>query len=301
MFEVIAIFAVFATVFPIGKMALLYAQPIFLTSIRMICAGILLIAYHWWSSYDRTKITPQLIYTLLLLSLFNIYLTNVCEFWGLQYLSAAKACFIYNLSPFASAFFSYFLFGEIMTPKKWLGLVIGFLGFFPILLSSSATEAAIGGIGFLSWAEIALIVAAISTVIGWIIMQQVVRNGMSVLYANGWSMLIGGIGALMTSYAVESWNPWPFDDFNTFFGYMIILMLLSNIFCYNIYALLLKSYTATFLTFAGFTGPLWAALYGWLFLREPISSSFMLSCIAVFIGLYIFYSEEIRLGYVRHH
>jgi len=105
MFEVIAIFAVFATVFPIGKMALLYTQPIFLTSIRMICAGILLIAYHWWSSYDRTKITPQLIYTLLLLSLFNIYLTNVCEFWGLQYLSAAKACFIYNLSPFASAFF----------------------------------------------------------------------------------------------------------------------------------------------------------------------------------------------------
>ncbi len=59
MFEVIAIFAVFATVFPIGKMALLYVQPIFLTSIRMICAGILLIAYHWWSSHDRIKITPH--------------------------------------------------------------------------------------------------------------------------------------------------------------------------------------------------------------------------------------------------
>ena len=100
MFEIIAIFALFATVFPIGKMALLYTQPIFLTSIRMICAGVLLIAYHWWSSRDRIKITPQLIYNILLLSLLNIYLTNVCEFWGLQYFSAAKAAFIYNLSPF---------------------------------------------------------------------------------------------------------------------------------------------------------------------------------------------------------
>jgi len=300
MFEVIAIFALFATVFPIGKLALLYAQPIFLTSIRMICAGILLIVYHWWSSYDRVKVTRQLIYNILLLSFLNIYLTNVCEFWGLQYLNASKACFIYNLSPFASAFFSYIWLGEIMTSKKWLGLLVGFLGFFPILLSSSAPEEAIGGVGFLSWAELSLIVAAISTVIGWIIMRQVVRNGMSVLYANGWSMLIGGVGALATSYAVESWSPWPFINFNVFLGYMVILMIISNIFAYNIYGHLLKSYTATFLTFAGFTGPLWAAFYGWLFLNEPISSGFMLSCIAVFIGLYLFYSEEIRLGYVRH-
>ena len=53
MFEVIAIFAVFATVFPIGKMALLYVQPIFLTSIRMICAGILLIAILFDNALSR--------------------------------------------------------------------------------------------------------------------------------------------------------------------------------------------------------------------------------------------------------
>jgi len=41
MLMVIAIFALFVTVFLIGKMSLLYCQPIFLTSIRMICADFL--------------------------------------------------------------------------------------------------------------------------------------------------------------------------------------------------------------------------------------------------------------------
>jgi len=306
MLMVIAIFALFATVFPIGKMSLLYCQPIFLTSIRMICAGFLLIGYYCiacrWKNHKKIRIDYSLVGNILLLALFNVYLTNVCEFWGLQYLSAGKACFIYNLSPFISALISYFIFAEIMTFKKWLGLCVGFSGFFPILLNSTSTEAAVGGIGFLSWPEISLMTAAISTVIGWIIMRRVVQTtGIPVFYANGWSMLIGGIGALITSYVTEIWDPVPFVDYKIFLGYMTILMLISNIFCYNIYAHLLKTYTATFLTFIGFTCPLWAAFYGWLFLHEPISSSFMLSCIAVMIGLYIFYSEEIRLGYVRHH
>jgi len=301
MLEVIIIFALFATVFPIGKMSLLYVQPIFLTSIRMICAGIILLAYHRWSTTTRVRVTPHLVCKLFLLAVLNIYLTNVPEFWGLQYLTAAKACFIYNLSPFVSAIVSYFVFREIMTIRKLIGLLIGFGGFLPILLSESTTEIALGGIGFLSWAELALIVAATSTVIGWITMRSVVQEGVSVLYANGWSMLIGGLFALITSYQVEVWDPYPFTNLMVSLGYMTILMLISNIVCYNIYGHLLKRYTATFLTFAGFTSPLWAALYGWFFLSEPISGGFVFSCLAVFIGLYIFFSEEIRLGYVRHH
>lgn len=301
MLEVLIIFALFAAVFPIGKVALLYSQPIFLTAARMIFAGVMLIGYHWYNNPQRVQVTFALVGNIVLLSLFNIYLTNVCEFWGLQYLSAAKTSFIYNLSPFASAFLSYLFFNERMTMKKWLGLMIGFLGFIPLLLQSTNTEELLGGIGFLSWAELSLITAAIATVLGWIVMRQVVLKGMSVLYANGWSMLIGGLGALLTSYVVEPWSPYPYTDPMLFLWYMLILMLISNIFCYNIYAYLLRSYTATFLTFAGFTTPLWAAFYGWLFLNESISNAFVLSSITVFIGLYMFYSEEIRLGSVHHH
>ncbi len=299
MIEVIAIFALFATVFPIGKFAFLYSQPIFLTSIRMVCAGSILYFYSCFFGAKQPKSDASFYLYLILLTIFNIYLTNVCEFWGLQYLSIAKTSFIYNLSPFISALLCYVLYGERMTVRKWLGLLIGFLGFVPILLQSSQAEDLIGGIGFLSWPELSLLTAATSTVIGWIVMQKMAKEGFSVVYVNGISMFFGGIVALITSYFVEVWDPYPYTELKPFLWYMIVLMCISNIFAYNIYGQLLKRYSATFLTFAGFTCPLWAALYGWLFLGEAIYGTFIASFLAVFIGLYLFYSEDVRLGYIQ--
>ena len=52
------------------------------------------------------------------------------------------------------------------------------------------------------------------------------------------------------------------------------------------------------LTFAGFVDPICAAFYGWIFLGETITPYFILSTVLVFIGLYVFYMEELRQGYV---
>lgn len=295
----IIIFALFSVVFPLGKLAMVYVAPIFLTATRMMLAGVLLLGWHWWSNEKKVSLDRSMIIQFGLIAFFNIYVTNVCEFWGLQYLSSGKTAFIYNLSPFISALISYWVFNEVMTFKKLLGIIIGFMGFLPILLHNSPSEEIIGGIGFLSWPEIALITAATATVIGWILMRSVLQKGVSVSYANGVSMFVGGIVALGTSYLVEPWNPLPYTNGYYFFLYMIVLMLISNMFCYNAYAYLLRFYTATFLTFVGFTSPLWAAAYGWLFLNESVGYSFILSCCAVFIGLWIFYFEELRLGYVH--
>ena len=60
-----------------------------------------------------------------------------------------------------------------------------------------------------------------------------------------------------------------------------------------LYGYLLKSYTTTFLSFAGFLSPLFGALYGWVFLSEKISWHFYLSCAIVFAGLYLFYQDEL--------
>src|SRR5205085_1039825 len=108
---------------------------------------------------------------LLSLAFFNIYLTNVCEVWGLTYLSPAKTCLIYSLSPFVAAFFSFLLFKEMLSSKKWAGLLIGFLGFFPILLETNGIEDLAGGLWVFSWPEIAVCIAAISNVYGWILLR----------------------------------------------------------------------------------------------------------------------------------
>ncbi len=44
----------------------------------------------------------------------------------------------------------------------------------------------------------------------------------------------------------------------------------------------------------GFLSPLFTALYGWILLGEMVSWHFYVSCIVVFIGLYLFYQEELQ-------
>lgn len=303
MIEVIFLYLILASVFPLGRVAVTAAAPIFFTGVRMLWAGLVLIIYFYIRYPQEFKKYIRLRYVKiwLILTIFNIYLTNVLEFWGLQTLPAAKACFIYNLSPFFAALFSYIFFGERMTQKKWIGLMIGFVGFIPILIHNTPAEKLIGGISFFSWAELALLGAAGATAFGWVIMRHSIHkeNYPSVL-ANGMSMMLSAFLIIPTSLLFEQWNPIPISNYSYFVGTMLAITIASNFIGYNLYAFLLKKYTATFLSLAGFMSPLFAAIMGWRFLKEKVSWHFFASAAAVFIGLFIFYQEELRLGYISY-
>lgn len=294
---VFLLFTLFASVFTIAKIGLGYTEPFFFVGARMVVAGILMIAYMGWASPEKLRIQRQHIPRLLALAFFNIYLTNAMEFWGLKYLTSFKTCFIYSLSPFMAAFFSYWLLDERMTNRKWLGLTIGICGFVPILSQMGGAEAEMVYGGVFSLPEIAVVIAAIASSYGWIVMRQLIRNdGYHPLVANGFSMLIGGAFSLIHSGLVEKWNPLPITDYIPFTECMLLLVLISNLLAYNLYGFLLKRFTATFLSFAGFSTPLISAFFGWFILGEVITLAFMISASIVFIGLLVFYQEELRLG-----
>ena len=195
--------------------------------------------------------------------------------------------------PSFSALYSYFFFKERLTRQQWLGLIIGFVGFLPISLSSSAPEKRLGELFFISWAELAVLAAVACQGYSWIIMRRLVReNNYAPSMINGMTMLSGGILALITAYFVE--GPQTMGDPGAFLSWLILVILISNIICHNLYAYLLKKYSATFLAFAGFMGPLFSAFYGWIFLSETISWHFYVSAAIVFVGLYLFYRQELE-------
>ncbi len=317
MFYVVLLYALFASVFTISKTGLMHAQPFFLVGTRMLLAGVILVGYQLWVNKQTFQLERKTWIRLLLLALFNIYLTNVFEFWGLQFLPSYKACFIYSLSPFLSALFCYFLFAEKLSSKKWIGLLVGFVGFLPILLTQTFDEGETGQFFIFSWAEIAVMLAAVCSVYGWIILKQLVNEDqLSPLTANGMSMLMGGAFALAHSFAVEEWHPvhieiglpytsigytfvanLPVADFSIYLECTLLLILISNFICYNLYGFLLKRYSAPFISFAGFTTPLFSALFGWFFLHEFITWPFYLSFTLVFTGLALFNQEELKQSY----
>jgi len=298
MFYVILLYALFASVFTVAKNGLDYVQPFFLVGSRMLIAGVILLAYQYIRHGQRWVFDRQTWWRLISLALFNIYLTNACEFWGLRYLTSSKTCFIYSLSPFISALFCYLLFKDNLSIKKWLGLGVGFIGFLPILLSHTASESEAGQFLIFSWAELAVMAAATFSVYGWITLKQLINeNGLSPMMANGMSMLLGGCCALVHSWFVEEWNPLPISNYSVYLECTILLIVISNLICYNLYGYLLKRYSATFISFAGFTTPLFTALFGWLFLDETVSWHFYLSFGIVLSGLLVFDQEELKQTY----
>lgn len=294
---VILLFALFASLFTLTKICLDVADPFFIIGSRMTLAGLILTSHQW--IYHREAFSRAFTHFkwIVLLGLLNIYLTNVTEIWGLQHMTSAKTCLLYSLSPFVAALVAYWALGERLNPKKWLGLCIGFIGLWPILLTSTSAEGLIGELSFVSWAELAVIVAVVSSVYGWILLKKVVNQAnITPLLANGLSMLLGGGLALIHSVvAQESWNPLPIRDggLALFIEVTLWMTLVSNIICYNLYGYLLKRFSATFMSLAGLVTPLFASMFGWFFLNEQITWHYFVAMGIFTVGLFIFYQEEI--------
>ncbi len=295
------LYFIWSLAFPIGKKLLEFSPPVFLTGARMILGALFLfifITVFQKKSFQKISLRGWL--ALGLLGFFSIFLTNVLEFWSLQYLSSAKTCFLYSLSPFLTAVLSYFHFKEKMTPKKWMGILIGMIGFIPVLVLGGSDQ--VFGVGFISIAEVAMFAAVFFAVYGWIILRMLVKDSqISPPLANGISMLFGGILSIFASFFVDVWNPFPVQAGHggSFSGLLILLTLLSNIVCYNLYGYLLKKYTATLLSFFGLLSPIFTSIHGYFILGESINPIIVLSTAIVFLGLRLVYSEEAKLGYIQ--
>lgn len=296
MFFVFLMYVFFASVFTIEKTALKYSEPLFLLGSRMLFAGFLMLVYQYVTNPRQFYIQKQHLWGFIGLAVLSIYITNAFELISMEYMSSYKICFIYSLSPFITALFSYLFFSEGLTSKKWIGLVIGFLGFIPLLIEKSSEEHTESA-SFLSLPVIMMLLAVVCSVYGWIQLKKLVcDNGYSSYMANGFSMFVGGGIALFHSLLVEDWNPIPVTEFYPFLECSLLLLLISNLLCYNMYGFLLKKFSATFLAFAGNSIPMFTALFGWLFLEEKITGAFIFSVLIVSFGLFLFFKDELQIA-----
>jgi len=286
--------------FAFGKAALASMPPLLFVGIRMSIAGLILVAYQLFFKKERLHIQPEHRTLFAGICLFHIYASYALEYWAMQYISSFKASLLYNLSPFVTALVAYFFADEIMNKRKWVGLIVGFIGMLPILITSESGEHGTELFTRISYAEAALIGSVVCASVGWIFMKKLVYlYNYSPVTINGLSMVVGGGMALVTSFLLEKWPATSLSEGEIFsnglmnaFFYMFLLILLCNIISYNLYGFLLRSYSATFLSFAGFLTPLFTALLSSLFFGQTPSVPFFVSVAIVGYGLYLFYGQE---------
>lgn len=286
----------YAILFPISKIALGYASPMFLIGFKMTLAGGGIMIYQYIFNREKFYLPKESYLPLFYAAFFSIYITNVFDFWGFKYLSATKSCFLYNLSPFVAALIARFYFKEYFSWKKWLGLAIVLAGALPMIIFDPGSEQIVHPFNtFLPLPEIALLIGIIASPLGWLLAQRYLCTiDYNAVTVNGITMLVGGLLALLQSFLLESWSPLPVSNWHYFLLSAFAIIFFSNIVGNTLYVRLLKDYSVTFLALTSFSEAIIVAILDWLILDIPITYKFWIAMSVVFVGLYLFYIEELN-------
>lgn len=311
MLYVFMAFALMASAISANKVILYALSPSLLVAIRMLVAGLILLVYTYVHSHQRLKweIIKSHIGLLILVSASTTYIPSLLKAYALQNMNSSKAAFFGTLDPFVTAVYAYFLFDERLTLKKILGIVLGFAGACLLLFSTSPLEEHLKAFSFISYPELAALAAVVISRYGWITIQKLLkRNIYAPAQINTITMLVSGVLSLVTALVQNQlaikplghatlplFEKFPFSHFSSW-GILLFFLsytiLIGNVISYNLYADVLKKYSATFVSLASFSIPLAVHLYGWLFLSESLSAQFFISCTITFIGLVLFFKDE---------
>lgn len=293
MMQILGLYALLGMSFTIGKMLLEFVPPIFLIGIRMTLAGLCILGVQFFM-YGTLKIKMQDLALFLIVSIIHIFIPYTTEFIALQSIAPSCAALMFNLTPCFTALFSYFIFREFMTIRKWIGFLISMVGVWYMIPPSEFTL----GSCPISISYLLMLMSVISCSLGWVLVRKLLYRGYTSLHINGFAMLVGGIGALLSSKLLEPTATLPWQHMHEFLLLLFGIIILANFIFYNLYGFFLKKYTATLLSFVGFLTPLFTSFYDWLWLDITVDFQFYVATIIVAYGIYIFYEEELRQGYI---
>lgn len=287
-------YAILASTFTIAKVAVGYADPLFLIGVRMIVAAPIMFMVHSLQRKSSFKIHKRDLLIFLAVSVFHIFLPFIGEFWALQYVSSAKAAITYSLTPFIAALLSFLLYKKTLTAKQSFGLCIGLLGLMPIFFSKDDIAHAAGEFLHISLPELVLLGSVTSASFAWFMVSDLMKRGYGISFINGIAMFFGGIFSLLLwMYTSSDVNPIK-QDGASFIFWVFLLVIVANVIGYNLYGWLLRHLSITFMSAIGFLCPVFASIYGVWLLNEQLGLSHLIAMLLVALGLGLFYQDEMK-------
>lgn len=310
MLSIFFCYMLFASGIFVNKLILSVLSPSMLSGIRMLVSGLIIFVINW-RSYANGGLSKFRMHwkTFLVITLFTNFLPTLCKAYAIKNLISSKAAFIGSIDPFVTAFYAYLIYNESLTLKKWVGVVLGFIGTILLVSTSSPVEASLGTFLMISLPEFAAIASVAISRLGWILVQKQMRTNMfSAIDINGVVMTGGGLLAFLSiplwrvlGLSNESFNVWGLlgssimiKGVGVHIGYLLVYtVIIGNLFAYNLYAHLLKHTSATLMSLAGFTIPIYVSLMGYFFLNEPVTKMLIFAAVFMLAGVALFYYDDV--------
>ncbi len=289
-------FALLASGITTNKILLASLPVMYFVALRMLVAGSLMVTYHWWYyGFKNENLKKDLIW-ILIISLATSFINSSLKAFALKNMPSAKAAFLGSLDPFITALYAYFLWNERLSKNKIIGICIGFAGALLLLMTSSGQEEVYTSIFIFSLPELAMIAAVAISRYGWIQAGELLKSKRyTPAELNGMMQLIGGVYALISALYLGEITKTALPVTTQWWSLFAYTVIVGNIIALTLYAHIMKKYSATFVSLAGLAVPLFVQLYAPIALGEPISLIFFVALAITFLGMYIFYKDEVSV------
>lgn len=281
--------AVWGTAFVAISAGLEYFPPVLYAALRYDIAGIIMLAY---AAYVLDDVVPRgrdqwllvTIGSVLLIAAYHAFL-----FIGQQHTTAAAAAIVVSLSPVLTTGFARLLVpSDALSPLGLVGVAIGLVGVAVIaqpdpndLLATNVV--AIGLVFF----------AAASFALGSVLTRRLDAE-MPIESMEAWSMLGGAALMHLLSLALrEPIEPRTWVQPEAL-GALAYLALVSSALGFLLYFVLLERLGPVEINMVSYVAPIFAAVFGWLYLGEVIDATTVFGFALIAVGFVLVKRRALR-------
>jgi len=271
---VILPFFLWGTAMVVMKAVLPQTEPLFLAAVRLMPAGLLLIGLA--KILGRSQ--PQTVQAWLWITLFALVDGTLFQgflAFGLQRTGAGLGSLLIDSQPLAVAVMAALIYKEQIGGVAVWGLAIGIVGIGLIGLPTELWQVLLQGNLATVWAagiftsgEWLMLGASLSMAVGTILIRPVVKH-VDPVAATGWHMVIGGFPLLVLSSQIES-RVWQDLSGWGWLG-MAYMTVMGSAIAYGLFFYLASSGNLTKLSALTFSTPVFALLFGRIFLGETLT------------------------------
>ena len=274
---------IWGAAFLAAKLALESYEPMSIAMMRIGVAAAILLVFCYATGRQLPRLSdehgPRIWFHM---TIFGI-ITNAVPFtllnWGQNYVSSGFAGVTMALVPLFTLPMAHFMVvGERMTVIKTIGFVIGFIGI--VVLIEPASFMSSTGSDWEPIARIACVLASLCYASGTINTRLCPPTSTLAYSAGG--LMIGFI--LMLPLAL--WlNGWPEIGTMAAMSGVLYLGIFPTAFATILLVWVIRTAGPTFLTTVNYQVPIWAVIFGVVFLNETIPPSFIIALAIILFGL----------------
>ncbi|KAK9070173.1 hypothetical protein SSX86_010573 [Deinandra increscens subsp. villosa] len=259
--------------------------PLFVSSFRLIPSGFLLVAF----AASRGRKIPSGINAWVSIALFAIVDATCFQGFlakGLEKTSAGLGSVIIDSQPLTVAVLASFLFGESISLVGAAGLVLGVVGL--ALLELPAISFDENNFSLWGSGEWWMLLAAQSMAVGTVMVRWVSKYSDPIM-ATGWHMVLGGIPLAAISLFVH--DPAFSGGLNELTANDVFALLYTSVFgsaiSYGLYFFNATRGSLTKLSSLTFLTPMFASVFGFLYLGETFSPVQLTGAMVTIAAIYM--------------